>query len=255
MIYRFRHLKLDRPLVVLDAETTGTDPKTDRAVELAAVRFVPGERPANFNARLNPGVPIPAKATEVHGISDADVCDAPAFCQLVHRLDRFLAGADLAGFNLKTFDLPLLLAEYRRCGRELDLAGRRVLDAMEIYHARERRTLEAAVRLYCGKEHAHAHAALGDVIATAEVLDAQVAHYSNLPAGVGELHRVYSPVDVFGRFRLEGGRPAFAFGKHRGRQLEEVAATDPGYLRWMLEADFPADVRRLLEDALRVAAR
>jgi DNA polymerase-3 subunit epsilon len=251
MMYRFHHLKHSRDLVVLDTETTGRDPQTDRLVEVAAVKFRPGQKPVRFHSLVRPGVPIPAAATEIHGVTDEDVAEAPAFCQIAARLNRFLHRADLAGFNIKGFDLPFLLAEYRRCDMALDLSGRAVLDAMQVYHEHEPRNLEAALVYYCGRPHTHAHAALGDVNAAAEVLDAQVARYPDLPRTVEGLHERLNPLDLFGKFRLERGRVVFAFGKHSGRPLDEVAVTDPDYLDWMLSQDFPDDAKALVAEALR----
>jgi DNA polymerase-3 subunit epsilon len=249
---RFKNLSLTRPLVVFDAETTGCDLAADRIIELAAVKFLPhAEEPETFHVRLDPGVPIPPQATAVHGITDADVAGGPAFAEVAGGLLTFLGGADLAGFNVKGFDLPLLVAELRRCGQELDLRGVCVLDPLQVFREREPRDLAAAVRLYCGREHEGAHSALADALAAAAVLDGQLARYPDLPRGVPELHRRYCPVDLAGRFRLEGGRVALAFGKHAGRRLAEVAAEDPDYLRWMLTKDFLPDAARILREALR----
>lgn len=247
----FTNLELSRPLAALDAETTGRDPAADRLVELAAVKFHPdGGEPETFHHRLDPGVPIPAEATAVHGITDADVAGCPAFAEIADDLLAFLSGADLAGFNAKAFDLPLLAAELRRCGRELDLRGVCVLDPLQVFRDREPRDLAAAVRLYLGREHEDAHSAVSDATAAAAVLDAQVGYYADLPRSVPELHKAYCEVDLAGRFRLLEGRVAFAFGKYSGRRLAEVAAEDPGYLEWMLRQDFLPDARRLARQAL-----
>ena len=119
-----------------------------------------------------------------------------------------------------------------------------MLDAQRIFHGREPRDLAAAVRFYCGREHADAHDALAAAEATAAVLDAQLARYPDLPRAVGALHASMTDVDIGGRFRTEGERVVFAFGKHLGRPLDEVASQDPGYLRWLLDGDFLDDAKR-----------
>ena len=149
-----RHLQLERPLAVLDTETTGVDPLTDRIVELAVVRLDPDGAARRYRRLVDPGVPIPPAATAVHGIADADVAGRPRFAAIADRLARRLDGCDLAGFNLRRFDLPLLAAEFARAGVAFDPADRAVVDAQQIYHAREPRDLAAAVRFYCGREHA-----------------------------------------------------------------------------------------------------
>jgi DNA polymerase-3 subunit epsilon len=183
---------------------------------------------------IDPGRPIPAAATAVHGLADRDVAGRPAFAAIATGLLSFLDGADLVGFNLP-FDLLVLAAELARAGLAFDLAGRAVLDALAVYRRKEARDLAAAVRFYLGREHPGAHRAAADAAAALEVLDAQLAKYWDLPARPEDLHRWLVDVDVAGRFRRgAGGRPMFAFGKHRGRPLADVATADPGYLRWLL---------------------
>ena len=168
----------------------------------------------------------------------------------------FLRDADLAGFNVTRFDVPLLDREFRDCGLDLELAGRRVIDALTIFHRMERRDLGAAVKLYLGREHEGAHAAEADVTATAEVLDAQLARYADLPRDVVALDRWMRPggedaVDRSGKFQWKEGEVVFAFGKHQGRSLRQVAAENSGYLEWIVKSDFPDDAKRLVGEALQ----
>jgi len=240
------HLILTRPLAAIDLESTGVDVARDRVVEIAVVKFAPGGATDVFHRLVDPGVPIPAAATAVHGVADAAVAAAPAFAAIARDLCGFLDGSDLAGFGLAAFDLPLLAAEFARAGVRFAVAGRAVLDALGAYRRFEPRDLAHAVRFYAGRDHAGAHAALAAV----EVLDRQVGYYS-LPAEVAALHTALVEVDAAGRFRTDAaGRVAFGFGKHAGRRLADVARTDPGYLRWMLGPSFLDDVRALVRRAL-----
>lgn len=248
-----KHLQLDRPLTFFDIETTGVDPRSDRIVELAFLRLEPGCEPDEFVQRFNPGIPIPAPATAVHGITDGDVAEMPSFDTIAEPLAEYLADSDWAGFNLKRFDVPFLVAECARAGVELMVSGRSIVDVLQLYHARAPRDLAAAVRCYCGREHEGAHGALADARASAAVLDAQLARYLDLPRDVAALHRSTTEVDVAGRFRLQGGRVVFGFGKYRGCPLDRVAGSDPDYLRWVLSQDFLDDVRSLVERALGTA--
>jgi DNA polymerase-3 subunit epsilon len=250
MPFAFRHLMLERPLAVLDLETTGVDVRNDRIVEVAVLKFAPDAEPVRYRRLINPGIPIPAAASAIHGITDEVIAEKRRFEVIAPRLARLLADADLAGFNVRRFDLPLLLAEFRRAGVDLPIAGRAVLDIQQIYHKYEPRDLAAAVAYYCGRAHDGAHAAMADVEATAAVLDAQVGHYDELPETVADLSELLTEVDVAGRFRCDAGVVVFAFGKHLGRPLEEVARDEPGYLRWMLGQDFLDDVKELVEQAL-----
>jgi DNA polymerase-3 subunit epsilon len=248
-------LKLDRPLVFFDLETTGTDPGSDRIVEISVLRLAPDGGREGRTRRINPERPIPPEATAIHGIGDEDVRDEPTFRQIARGLLDFLAGADLAGFNVLRFDLPLLDREFRECGLELDLAARRIVDALAIFHRKERRDLEAAVSFYLGRSHDGAHSAEADVQATAEVLEAQLERYPDLPRDVEALDGwirggAAAGPDRSGKFVWKEDEAVLAFGKHRGKTLRHVAEEDPGYLEWVSRSDFPPDSRQVAAEAL-----
>src|SRR5688572_1545605 len=168
---------LERPLAFFDLETTGLNPRTDRIVELAVLRIAPDGDLVERVRRFNPGIPIPAEASKVHGITDEDVAAEPPFSARAKSLLELLEPCDLAGFNIRRFDLPMLLAEFKRAGLEMDLKERRVVDIQAIYHREERRDLTAAARFYLGREHPEAHSALSDIRTSAAVLSAQLTRY------------------------------------------------------------------------------
>jgi DNA polymerase-3 subunit epsilon len=248
------HLELDRPLVVLDLETTGTDPARDKIVEIAVVRLEPGGNRSARTRRINPECPIPPDATAVHGIRDEDVREEPPFPRIARSLLEFLEGADLAGFNLRRFDGPLLEREFRDCGLDLQLDRRRIVDVMTIFHRMEPRDLSAAVRFYLGREHEGAHGAESDTDATIDVLEAQLERYSDLPRTVEELDKWSrsrkDAVDEQGKFVRRHDEILFAFGKHQGRSLRDVAREAPDYLQWIVSSDFPEDAKQLVKRAL-----
>jgi DNA polymerase III subunit epsilon len=251
MVISFRRLRLARPLCAVDVETTGTDPRADRIIEVGAVRLEPGGHVRVLEQLVNPLRPIPPQATAVHGIGDAHVAGRPPFAAVAPGLATFLADVDLAGFNLP-FDLLFLSAEFARAGQEFDLAGRALIDALAVYRRKEPRNLSAAVQFYLGRRHTGGHRAAADARAALQVLDAQLTRYRDLPARPQDLHRALVPVDVGGRLRRDAdGRLALAFGRHAGRPLAEVALADPAYLTWVL-ANVPllGDARRLVESAL-----
>jgi DNA polymerase-3 subunit epsilon len=250
-----RKLVLSRPLTFFDLETTGTDPASDRIVEISVLRLSPDGSRESRTRRLTPGRPIPAGATAVHGIRDDDVRDQPVFRQIARALLAFLGEGDLGGFNVQRFDLPLLDREFRDCGLDLGLARRRVVDAMTIYHRLEPRHLSAAVRFYLGRDHAGAHGAEADVAATVEVLEAQIERYPELPCSVDDLDGWCHPVpdnaaDRSGKFVWMEGEVVFAFGRHKGRPLREVAQVQGDYLAWLITCDFPEDAKALVAGAL-----
>ena len=247
---------LDRPLVFLDLETTGLSVSQDRIIELAIIKVMPQGDVLERVRRFNPGMPVPAEATAVHGITDEDLRDEAPFAQRARSLADLLDDCDLAGFNVRRFDLPLLVAEFRRAGLTFDLDGCRVLDVQAIFHREERRDLSAAARFYLGREHPEAHTALGDIRTSAAVLSAQLAHYEHLPKDVLGLHQYcdeYLPMEseLERWFRSESdGARVFRRGKHRGRTLADVAAHEPDYLSWMLSAE---DMDEEVLDAVRRA--
>jgi len=252
-------LKLDRPLAFFDLETTGLDPRSDRIVELALIRFDPDGGSQERVRRFHPGVPIPAESTRIHGITEADVAGEQPFAARARSLRDLLDGCDLAGFNVRRFDLPMLLAEFRRAGVDFDLTGRRIIDVQAIFHREERRDLTAAARFYLGQEHADAHSALADIRVSASVLAAQLERYESLPRDVDGLHRYCddcAPMETgLARWFVAGeGGHVFRRGKHRGRTLQEVGDLAPDYLEWMLGADdMDEEVLGLVRAALGVA--
>ena len=241
-------LPLDRPLVVFDTETTGTNSRSDRIVEIACVKIHPDGRREDWERRLNPGIPIPAGSTAIHGISDADVASAPRFRDVAAELAAYLAGCDLAGYNIAGFDLPVLRAEFLRAGVPFEVSDRRLVDAQRIFFAREPRHLAAAARFYCQSEHDGAHGARADAEMTLRVLVGQLERNAELPRSVAELHDQFcagldQDIDPEGRFRLVNGEPTVNFGKNRGRLLKDISREEPGFLRWILKGDFSEPVK------------
>jgi DNA polymerase-3 subunit epsilon len=247
---------LDRPLVFFDLETTGTDPASDRIVEISVLRIEPDGARRARTRRIDPERPIPPGATAVHGIRDEDVLGQPTFRQIARGLlSDWLDGADLAGFNVLRFDVPLLDREFRDCGHDLALGTRRVIDAMTIFHRMEPRDLAAAVRFYLGREHDGAHGAEADVAATAAVLAEQLERYPELPATIADLDAWLRPtrrdaVDREGKFVWSGGEVVFGFGRYQGRSLRQVIGEAREYLDWILQSDFPAEAKSLVAAAL-----
>ncbi|OWK39328.1 3'-5' exonuclease [Fimbriiglobus ruber] len=245
----FAHLALARPLAVLDLETTEVDPARDRVVEFAVLKIAPDGRSQLCHQRVRPGVPIPAAATAVHGITDRMVDTVPPFRVIARSLAAFLADTDLAGFGIAGFDLPILAAEFARAGVSFRVAGRAVVDALTVFHRHEPRDLGAAVRLYLGRDHPNAHAAAADARVAAAVLDAQVGRYGLPPTPPGCTRPWSRSMSAGGFARLRWGRRLRVRQAHRPL-LADVARTDPGYLEWMLGQAFLDDAHALVRRAL-----
>ena len=246
-------LTLKRPIVFFDLETTGTDPAKDRIVELAFVKILPDGKRETNTKRINPGIPIPAEVTAIHGISDEDVKNAPLFKQVAHGLYDWMKGCDMGGYNSSKFDLPLLAEEFLRCGINVDFTERHMVDVQQIFFKMEARTLAAALKFYCGKDLENAHSAEADILATIEVLDAQLEKYEGIGHDVPTLHNFTHNdeyVDYARRIVMKDGHPVFNFGKHKGRKVEDIFTAEPQYYDWMMQADFSLHTKQKISEIL-----
>ena len=243
-------LKLTKPVVFFDLETTGTSITNDRIVEICLLKVFPDGREQAKTYRVNPGMPIPPAATAVHHITDEDVRDKPTFAQIAREVESFFEGSDIAGFNSNRFDVPLLAEEFLRAGVDIDFTRPRFIDVQVIFHKMEQRTLSAAYKFYCDKNLDDAHSAAGDTRATYEVLKAQLDRYADLQNDVNWLSEFTSytrNVDFSGYFTYnDQGEEIVNFGKYKGRNLSEVIKRDPSYYDWIMKSDFPLNTKQVL---------
>jgi DNA polymerase-3 subunit epsilon len=245
-------LKLKRPIVFIDLETTGINVSTDRIVEISLLKISPNGKEQWMTTRVNPEMPIPPKVIAIHGITDEDVAGAPVFREIAKTLASFLEGCDLAGYNAIKFDIPVLAEEFLRTDTDFNFRKRRYVDAQVIFHRKEQRTLAAAYQFYCNKELQDAHSAKADTSATYEVLKAQLDRYPDLENDVEKLADFSSfnnNVDFAGRIILdETGTEIFNFGKHKGKPVEVVLKEEPSYFSWMMNGDFPLYTKKVLTE-------
>jgi DNA polymerase III subunit epsilon len=254
------NLHLKNPIAFFDLEATGTNISTDRIVEFSVVKVHPDGKEEILTKKINPTIPIPKEVSLIHGIYDEDIKDAPTFKDVAKELYKFLEGADLAGFNVLKYDIPLLVEEFLRAGIDFDIEKKSLLDAQKIFHMMEKRNLTAAYQFYCDKKLENAHSAEADTIATYEIFKAQIAKYEGkevedllgnklgvIENDVKKLHALFNEkmVDLAGRFIFnENGVECFNFGKHKGKTIEQVLKEEPGYYDWMMKGDFPLDTKR-----------
>ena len=245
-------LNLKRPIIFFDLETTGTDTSRDRIVEISMVKIAPDGEKTIKTRRINPQMPIPAQATEIHHISDEDVKDCPTFKQIAKSLKEFMEGSDFGGFNSNRFDLPLLVEEFLRAEVDVDFRRRRYIDVQNIFHKKEERTLVAAYRFYCNKDLDAAHSAEADTLATYEVLLSQLERYDDLKNDVEFLAEYSSrgaAADFAGRIAYnDKEQEIFTFGKYKGQVVSEVFNTDPSYYDWMMKGDFPQYTKKIITE-------
>ena len=244
-------LNLKKPLAFIDLETTGTNLGSDRIVEIAIVKLLPDGNRSTKRKLINPEMPIPTQASDIHGITNEMVKEAPTFKQVAQELKQMLDGCDIGGYNSNRFDIPLLVEEFIRVEVDFDMKGRRLLDVQKIFHLMEPRTLSAAYKFYCEKTLENAHSAEADAAATAEILESQLKRYPELGDSVDSVLKVIGEeviVDFARRFSVENGVEVFNFGKHKGRPVADVLRSEPQYYDWMMRGDFPRHTKQKLTE-------
>lgn len=244
-------LELTKPLAVIDLETTGINLSSDRIIEIAIVKIMPDGKKIPKRKLINPEMAIPVASSDIHGITDAMVKDAPTFKQVANELKQFIENCDLAGYNSNRFDIPILAEEFMRIGMEFDCKGRKLVDVQRIFHLMEQRTLSAAYKFYCNKNLDGAHSAEVDANATWEVLEAQVQRYTQLGHNIESILKFIGEeqvVDFARRFGFENGVEVFNFGKHKGRAVADVLKSEPQYYDWMMKGDFPLHTKQKLTE-------
>lgn len=258
-------LKLTRPLFCVDTETTGIDTSIDRIVELGFQEFAAEGLVKEWRSFINPGMPIPASVTRVHGIDNARMicCNecgqdnercrctrfkpVPAFSQIAPSLAKGFSGCDFAGKNVR-FDLRIIAAEMRRAGVEWSYSRARIVDAERMEQLAVPRHLSDLHEKYTGKKHDGAHGALSDARAAATVIVKQLEAHPTLPRDLDELHKLSwrGWLDEEGKFKMIDGVATCCFGKWRGKAMRDIPVD---YFDWLLRSDFPADVKALAEAA------
>lgn len=255
-------LRLERPILFFDTETTGPNAATDRIVELGLIQLRPDGTTYQWQHLINPTVPIPAAATygtgddryPGHGITDEMVADKPTFAILAPYLLRGFRDCDYGGFNVKRYDLPLLQKEFERAGHAWSYADARVIDGHRLWQLGIPRTLSDAVEEFLQRKHDGAHRTISDVRASMDVVAAQFERFLKLPRDVQALHDLQWPrdpnwIDPDGKLAWIDGVACVNFGKKwNGQPLHRVSRD---YFQWMLSAEFSPEVKRLVADILQ----
>jgi len=201
--------------IYYDTETTGVRSDKDRIIELAAYDPLLNK---TFVQLINPAMPIPKEATQIHKISDEMVQNSPSFEEVAPAFIEFCAGETvLIAHNNDTFDKLFLEKEFKRFGSEMP--NWTFIDSLKWSRKYRpdlpRHTLQSLRELY-GIEANQAHRALDDVKI---------------------LHRVFSfmidDLSMETVLELLGEKSAttrMPFGKHQGKALDEVPRD---YIAWL----------------------
>ncbi|HEX7511583.1 MAG TPA: exonuclease domain-containing protein, partial [Chitinivibrionales bacterium] len=185
-----------RDFTAIDVETTGLDPKSDRIIELGAVRYSRGKIQEEFSSFVNPGKPIPVPITRLTGISDADVSAAPLFAEIVESFLTFIGTVPLCGHQID-FDLNFLNSELKRAGREK-------LSSPEIDTALLSRIITPGIGRYSLKNLTNsleiklenAHRALDDARASGQAACALLARVSTVAPHIRAAMARFAPPSV-----------------------------------------------------------
>ena len=245
-------LKLSKPIIFFDLETTGINIAKDRIVEISILKVFPNGNKESKTWLVNPEMEIPKEASDIHGITNEKVVTEPTFNELAEQVSDLMKGCDLAGFNSNRFDIPLLAEEMLRAEVNFDMKDRVAIDVQVIFHKKEERTLSAGYKFYCGEELENAHSAEADTNATYEILKAQLDKSDDLKNDVNYLNE-YSTFNKradFAGFILfdDEGEEIFTFGKYKNHKVKDVLKKDKGYFSWIQNADFPLYTKKVLKE-------
>lgn len=272
-------LKLDQPLYGIDLETTGIKSAVDRVVQIAIVRINPDGTEVSWESLIDPGIPIPLQAAEVHKITDERIAaaklekKAPRFSEIAAALYPRLNGKDLLGCNHTGFDNDFLREEFGRCGFKFQ-PGRNV-DVYKVIQRAEPRNLKAIIHKVLGatmlgdfpgqgelRQHyrefldvdGYHESALFDVRGTIAALHGLLLMFPDLPRTVAEIDALFVPpptpgaLDEEAKFVLKDGIAYINFGKkHNGRRMDQV---DRGFYQWMVNGNFKDDAKLIARQAL-----
>ncbi len=246
-------LKLNRPIVFFDLETTGVNIVKDRIVEISILKIFPNGNKESKTWLVNPTIPIPQETIDIHGITNEKVEKEPKFKEIYEDILVLIKDCDLAGYNSNKFDIPLLAEEFLRCEYDFSINNINTIDVQNIFHKLEQRTLSAAYKFYCKKDLENAHSAEADTIATYEILLAQIKKYDELDNDIKFLsqfsQRGNKSIDIAGFIKLnDKNKEIITFGKYKGKTIKEIYDENPGYFSWINQADFPLYTKKVLKD-------
>jgi DNA polymerase-3 subunit epsilon len=256
-------LNLQKPLAFFDIEATGLNVAKDRIIEINIYKVNPNGTEESKTWVINPDYPISEEASKIHGFTAEDLKDKPTFKQVAKDIERFLQNCDLAGYNAIKYDIPMLVEEFLRADVDFDVTNRKLIDVQNIFMKMEQRTLSAAYKFYLDKKLEKAHSAEADTKATYEILKAQLDRYQDTEFTdrdgkiskpvINDMQKLqqfsshHRNADLMGQFIYnDKDEIVINFGKYKGRTVEDVFKSDPGYYGWIMKSDFPLYTKKML---------
>ena len=244
-------MKLTKPLIFFDLETAGVDTENDRICQLAFTKIYPNGDRESKQRIINPTIPIPKEASDVHHITDEVVKDCPVFAKLAKALFNIFNGCDIAGYNSDRFDIPLLYNEFARCGLEWNVKDAQRIDVFTFYKKLNPNDLSSVYHRVTGKILTNAHDAGADIEATIEVFDALVDKSEGIFETVEDVTAFTSDgremFDLACKFYVEDGVIKWSFGKFKDQDVN----VDRSYLDWfMKQPSSPSETKKRVLDAI-----
>lgn len=230
-------------IFLFDIESTGVDPFSDRIIQIAWMILDEYLRPVGKPVSLiiNPGIPIPQSATEIHHITNEMVKGAPTFKEVAPRLQEAIRNCHVSGYNSNGFDVPILANEFTRNDVQIPFNNETLfIDVFQMYRKLNSMKLCDVYERIFGEPMKNAHDAEGDILATHKIMEHIVnfntpkvgttpQNWSDFTGGMEDPHW----------FEQRDGVWYFTKGKHKGAQV----VYEQSYCDWMMTQAFPLNTK------------
>lgn len=227
-------IDLNRPLVNFDLEATGTDPESARIIQVAAKRFPDEEE---FIRTVNPGFDVPEEILDLTGLTQLELDSSAPWEVVGDQFGDFISDADLMGYNIVSYDWPLLEAEYERDFNSSPPGpeDRELVDCYILEKRLRPRKLSDVFERRVGDVLEDAHNAEADVTATEGIFLDQLGELNGEVSSISELINFQRGdyLDPEGKLKQTDGGVIVTFGKYSGKTLAWIRKNDRGYLKWM----------------------
>ncbi len=213
--------------ICIDCESTGLDPKTNRMIEIAIVKFKGDQHVESFETLINPECDIPEESTKIHHITNEMVVDKPPAKEVLAHCLKMINGHVIMGHGI-LFDIQLIAEEAKRACVPCHILNQKHIDTLRLarlYGESPSNSLEQ-LRSHFNISNEGAHRAMNDVIVNIQVF----SHLSKRFSSTKEiLERLSRPIKL--RF--------MPLGKHKGRPFDEIPLD---YLKWAGRQEFDQDL-------------
>lgn len=213
--------------VCVDIESTGLEPKSDRIIEIAAIKFNFNNILETYSTLINPQVDIPLESQHIHNISNDMVQGKPLIKEIIPKILDFIGNHIIVGHGIK-FDIDIIDYEAQRYNLICNILNSKYIDTLRLarlYGESPFNSLKELSRHF-NLEFEGAHRALNDVIANIKVFKKLSTSFTSADQ---ILKRLDKPILL----------KKMPLGKHKGRAFNEIPIE---YLRWAASKDFDFDL-------------